>query len=738
MKVKVKVFENEIERLSKEFEEGTYILGRGDTCDIVLESQSVSRQHAELRVTDSAVYLTNQSTSGKIFVNGSSIETVELSSGDQFDIGGYRIMVLMGTLARTQHSKVEPILSEEPVMTPVLEAPEDLGNAPVLEMENQDAGFAPLEDPFADQPIPQSEGSAALAIADPLESPAEDPLSQPELVPDAIESGTSIGMGETQVQAKPLVAKLKFEEGPRHGEELLLETYEVTFGRSKKADVFIDDDKLSRIHAKITRVGMGYRLVDMGSRNGTYVNGMRVLEHPLNSYDVISIGRSKIHFLIHEIIAEDPLEGSHAVLTGSGVDQTRSVQLTPSRQAQIIELQAQQQAQQPGMGMEPPATPPSSLLSRFPNFGRDKKSSPLTKMLLAALIALAVVLVLSPDEKPKPKAETAVTTPGQVPGAITPKPDGSVQTTLPPAMPQEYFELSPENQRALEGHYRSAIRAAETEKYDEAVFHLSKVHDLVPYYKQSREMLEMYERKVKEKEIAEAEVKAKRDDKQDLAIYLEEGIEYLRLGDFDRAAESFNSAIVVDPNNETARKGLRAADLKIRDLQQVPPEQDPEMDKRKQVIELFQKAVAAFANKSYSEAINTAEEIRKIQLQGDTQYLNEAKQIIDRARMLQKEEFEPFLIQAKEKYAEADYNASRDLCEEMVKRDPNYGDAQECLLKAKRQLNRLAKEAYVHGYILESMNKIDDAKQYWMRAKNYVRKGDEYYDKVVKKLEYYE
>ncbi|MCB0416416.1 MAG: FHA domain-containing protein [Bdellovibrionaceae bacterium] len=738
MKVKVKVFENEMERLSKEFEEGTYLIGRGDTCDIVLESQSISRQHAELRVTDSAVYLTNQSSSGKIFVNGSSIETVELTSGDQFDIGGYRIMVLMGTMARTQHSKVEPVLSEEPIMSPAMDNPEELGNAPVLEMENPDGGFAPLEDPFADQPVPQSEGSAALAIQDPMESPEEAPLSQPELVPDSMESGTSIGMGETQVQAKPLVAKLKFEDGPRDGEELLLETYEVTFGRSKKADVFIDDDKLSRIHAKISRVGMGYRLVDMGSRNGTYVNGMRVLEHPLNSYDVISIGRSKINFLIHEIIAEDPLEASHvAALTGSGVEQTRSVQLTPSRQAQIIELQ-QQQAQQPAMGMQPPTAPPGSLLSRFPNFGRDKKSTPLTKMLLAALIALAVVLVISPDEKPKPKAETAATTPGQVPGATTPKADAGTPTTLPPSMPQEYFELSPENQRALEGHYRSAIRAAETEKYDEAVFHLSKVHDLVPYYKQSRDMLEMYERKVKEKEIAEAEVKAKRDDKQDLAIYLEEGIEYLRLGDFDRAAESFNSAIVVDPNNETARKGLRAADLKIRDLQQVPPEQDPEMDKRKQVIELFQKAVAAFANKSYSEAINTAEEIRKIQLQGDTQYLNEAKQIIDRARMLQKEEFEPFLIQAKEKYAEADYNASRDLCEEMVKRDPNYGDAQECLLKAKRQLNRLAKEAYVHGYILESMNKIDDAKQYWMRAKNYVRKGDEYYDKVIKKLEYYE
>ena len=106
--------------------------------------------------------------------------------------------------------------------------------------------------------------------------------------------------------------------------------------------------------------------------------------------------------------------------------------------------------------------------------------------------------------------------------------------------------------------------------------------------------------------------------------------------------------------------------------------------------------------------------------------------------MLQKEEFEPFLIQAKEKYAEGDYNASRDLCEEMVRRDGAYEEAKECVLKAKKQLNRLAKEAYTHGYILESMNRIEEAKQYWNRAKNYVRSGDEYFDKVNKKLDYYQ
>jgi len=118
--------------------------------------------------------------------------------------------------------------------------------------------------------------------------------------------------------------------------------------------------------------------------------------------------------------------------------------------------------------------------------------------------------------------------------------------------------------------------------------------------------------------------------------------------------------------------------------------------------------------------------------------VQEAQTLIDKAKAFQKEQFEPFLIQAKEKYAEGDYNASREICEEMLKQDSTYDEAKECSLKAKKQLNRLAKEAYTHGYILESMNRIEEAKQYWNRAKNFVRPGDDYYDKVIKKLEYYQ
>jgi len=55
-------------------------------------------------------------------------------------------------------------------------------------------------------------------------------------------------------------------------------------------DVAIDDAKLSRGHATITRVGVIVEIRDQGSRNGTFVNGTRVAAGMLQPGDIVRIG----------------------------------------------------------------------------------------------------------------------------------------------------------------------------------------------------------------------------------------------------------------------------------------------------------------------------------------------------------------------------------------------------------------------------------------------------------------
>src|SRR5206468_3968391 len=53
---------------------------------------------------------------------------------------------------------------------------------------------------------------------------------------------------------------------------------------------------------------------------------------------------------------------------------------------------------------------------------------------------------------------------------------------------------------------------------------------------------------------------------KDLGVYLQEGRDYLKEGDFESAALAFRFALVIDPNNRTAIEGIRAAEYRRKEL----------------------------------------------------------------------------------------------------------------------------------------------------------------------------
>jgi hypothetical protein len=74
-------------------------------------------------------------------------------------------------------------------------------------------------------------------------------------------------------------------------------------GRDATSDVQIDDRQVTRRHAEISRASSGYTIRDLGSKNGTFVNGEAVLEtpRPLHNGDEISIALcAKLTFIEDE------------------------------------------------------------------------------------------------------------------------------------------------------------------------------------------------------------------------------------------------------------------------------------------------------------------------------------------------------------------------------------------------------------------------------------------------------
>lgn len=90
------------------------------------------------------------------------------------------------------------------------------------------------------------------------------------------------------------------ESGAGAPKEVDLRDGSTVLGRTEDADVRLDVDGVSRRHARITRVGPALNLVDLGSKNGTFINGERVDVAALHHGDRIQLGPVTLHFRLDE------------------------------------------------------------------------------------------------------------------------------------------------------------------------------------------------------------------------------------------------------------------------------------------------------------------------------------------------------------------------------------------------------------------------------------------------------
>ena len=87
------------------------------------------------------------------------------------------------------------------------------------------------------------------------------------------------------------------KRGPNAGSKFFIDSDNTEIGRHPDSDIFLDDITVSRRHAQIKRSGTSFKLQDVGSLNGTYVNKERVEDGPLHAGDEIQIGKFKLVFL---------------------------------------------------------------------------------------------------------------------------------------------------------------------------------------------------------------------------------------------------------------------------------------------------------------------------------------------------------------------------------------------------------------------------------------------------------
>jgi adenylate cyclase len=93
----------------------------------------------------------------------------------------------------------------------------------------------------------------------------------------------------------------------------------IHIGRSSSGDIVLDDRRVSRQHARIERIGEEFRVVDLGSGNGTLLNGRKIKSEPLMTGDVVQIGRTPLTVMRLRSGAPSPTDGEFAGLSAAAL-----------------------------------------------------------------------------------------------------------------------------------------------------------------------------------------------------------------------------------------------------------------------------------------------------------------------------------------------------------------------------------------------------------------------------------
>ena len=144
---------------------------------------------------------------------------------------------------------------------------------------------------------------------------------------------------------RPTKAQLMVVDGERIGERYPIDRGTHAIGRSAECEIRTPDESVSDVHARISRVGAHWRIRDLGSEWGTYVNGDLIDECTLIDGDVIRVGRTALRVLAGEDLEHSYRDELFRLVTIDGLTQL------PNRRCCVQSLE--HALKQPG-GRRPP------------------------------------------------------------------------------------------------------------------------------------------------------------------------------------------------------------------------------------------------------------------------------------------------------------------------------------------------------------------------------------------------
>src|SRR5262245_41608130 len=114
-----------------------------------------------------------------------------------------------------------------------------------------------------------------------------------------IKAYEEIGQPQAPLRDQEAYPLLEIVHGPKQGVWFsVAHQRELTLGRAASNNIVLEDNSVSRSHAVFQASPSGFTVRDIGSRNGTFINGKKIQgEVPLKHLDAVKVGIYTLRFL---------------------------------------------------------------------------------------------------------------------------------------------------------------------------------------------------------------------------------------------------------------------------------------------------------------------------------------------------------------------------------------------------------------------------------------------------------
>lgn len=648
-----------------------YIVGRNADCDVVLDGiKGISRQHFKLYHNGSQWTAELMSRLGALICEGESVESVSLEHGMALSVPPYEFVFndKGGALTTTA----------------------GINNKDTNDVSNADTALVPMhgQNPSGEPKAPHEESFVGSLDA------------------------TTVGISS-------LVAYLKvFTNSGEVGQVLKLEGNFWVAGRDEHCEIYLNDQQVSRRHFELARSNSGYFITDLGSANGTGVNGLPLLANeptPLQSGDTITIMSLTLRFEIHDPRFENKLQVIQPQMPMAPFPQQYPVPMGGDMYYPTPHYPMPHGDGPAVVKVENPSWMARVKSFDYKNFDYKKNK---VRIAIAICAVMMVVGLLSGESEQSGQTDSASTN-GQVAlNKLTPEQKKLVGDAL---------ELA-------KSHYHGA-------NYALCLSEIKKVHDIVPFYENSKdieglctqahemmtinsekERLERLRIEQEQQILSVVETcKAKMTENttlQELETCLEPAIEmnpehamYTELRNIIqiREEEKRSKLEAAEEQRRRAREGLRKLELAktLRGRGDL-----------RAAIENYE----AFLSGHYPDSGDKKEEAQR-------ELATVRKELSEKVRVK--------LNECKKLHAENKFKDAILSCDEAIKEDPNAEEARSFRRSVQADLRREMMNLYQDSVLEESLGNIEAAKEKWKQILRENMPDDEFYKKAKRQLNQY-